>query len=205
VFHVKHEGWVDEAKALGVLLPAGAGERLDRYEELLLERGAPMGIVAPGDLPRLHERHLLDCLRAAPLAAGAATAYDLGSGGGLPGVVIAIAHPNLEITLVDVRRNRAAFLDVVVAELGLEHVSVYPRRAETLKTRVDLCLARAFKPAATAWAMAQPLLTPEGGKLIYWAGETFDPDADRPFGASVELFRAPALARSGPLAIMTPQ
>jgi len=205
VFHVKHEGWADESEALGVDLPAGAGERLDRYEQLLLERGAPMGIVAPGDLPRLHERHLLDCLRAAPLAAGARTAYDLGSGGGLPGMVIAIAHPDLAITLVDVRRNRAAFLEVVVSELGLEHVSVYPRRAETLKVRVDLCLARAFKPAATAWAMAAPLLAPDGGRLIYWAGETFEPDSDGPSGASVALFRTPALARSGPLAIMTPQ
>lgn len=205
MFHVKHEGWADEARSLGVDLPTGAEERLDRYEQLLLERGAPMGIVAPGDLPRLRQRHLLDCLRAAPLAVGARSAYDLGSGGGLPGVVIAIAYPDLDITLVDVRRNRAAFLDVVVAELGLVHVTVYPRRVETLKVRVDLCLARAFKPAPTAWAMAAPLLAPDGGRLIYWAGETFDPVADRPSGASVALFRTPALARSGPLAIMTPQ
>ena len=205
MFHVKHEGWADEAKSLGVELPSGAGDQLDRYEELLLQRGAPMGIVAPGDLSRLHERHLLDCLRAAPLAADAETAYDLGSGGGLPGVVIAITQPHLTITLVDVRRNRAAFLDAVVLELGLANVSVYSRRAETLKTRVDLCLARAFKPAATAWAMAAPLLAPEGGRLIYWAGETFDPATDRPSGASVALFRTPALARSGPLAIMTSQ
>jgi 16S rRNA (guanine(527)-N(7))-methyltransferase RsmG len=205
VFHVKHEGWVEEARALGVDLPAGADERLDRYGELLIERGAPMRIVAPGDLPRLRERHLLDCLRAAPLVADAESAYDLGSGGGLPGVVIAIARPDLEITLVDVRRNRAAFLDMVVSELSLEHVSVYPRRAETLKARVGLCLARAFKPAATAWAMAEPLLDHDAGRLIYWAGDTFDPASDRPSGASVELFHTPALARSGPLAIMTRQ
>ena len=132
------------------------------------------------------------------------TAYDLGSGGGLPGLVIAIARPDLELTLVDVRRNRAAFLEMVVADLGLAHVSVYPRRAETLRVRVDLCLARAFKPPGATWAAAESLLRP-GGRLIYWAGETFDPETDVPDGVAVELFRTPALARSGPLAIMSPQ
>lgn len=163
-----------------------------------------MGLVAPNDVPRLRERHLLDCLRGAALTAGAGTAYDLGSGAGLPGLVIAIARPDLELTLVDVRRNRAAFLEMVVGDLGLEHVSVYPRRAETLRVLVDLCLARAFKPPDATWAAAESLLRP-GGRLIYWAGETFDPKKDVPDGVRVELFRTPALARSGPLAIMSPQ
>jgi 16S rRNA (guanine527-N7)-methyltransferase len=204
VFHVKHEGWGQAAAALGVALPPEAESRLDRFEELLIERGAPMGLVAPGDLPRLRERHLLDCLRGAAVVADARTAYDLGSGGGLPGLVIAIAHPELDVVLVDVRRNRAAFLEMVVQELGLEHVSVYSRRAETLKTRVDLCLARAFKPPRDAWAIAENVLEPSG-RLVYWAGETFDAETDRPNGAAVELFRSPALARSGALAIMSRQ
>jgi 16S rRNA (guanine527-N7)-methyltransferase len=204
VFHVKHEGWGPAAAALEIALSPEAISRLDRYEALLLERGAPMGVVAPGDLPRLRERHLLDCLRAAPLIDNAASAYDLGSGGGLPGVVIAIACPDLEITLVDVRRNRAAFLEAVVKELDLTHVSVYARRAETLKARVDVCLARAFKPARASWTVASALLAP-GGRLIYWAGESFDPQIDVPEGVAVELFRTPALARSGALAIMSPQ
>ncbi len=88
---MKHEGWEHDAEALGVALPPEAAAQLDRYEGLLLERGAPMGVIAPGDVPRLRERHLLDCLRAAPLAPEERTAYDFGSGGGLPGVVIAIA------------------------------------------------------------------------------------------------------------------
>jgi 16S rRNA (guanine527-N7)-methyltransferase len=204
VFHVKHEGWEEWAAALDVNIPSGAAPRLDRYEDLLIERGAPMGIVAPGDLPRLRERHILDSLRAAPLVGPARTAYDLGSGGGLPGVVVAIACPELKLTLVDVRRNRAAFLEMVVADLALEHVSVYSRRAETLRGKVDLCLARAFKPARVAWATAGSLLEP-GGRLIYWAGETFDPAVDLPKGVEVALFRHPALARSGPLAIMSRQ
>jgi 16S rRNA (guanine527-N7)-methyltransferase len=204
VFHVKHEGWGDDAEALGVALPSGAETQLDRYEELLIEQGAPMGLVAPGDLPRLRERHLLDCLRGAALVGNAGAAYDLGSGGGLPGVVIAIARPDLQMTLVDVRRNRAAFLEMVITELGLAHVSVYPRRAETLRTQVDLCLARAFKPSREAWSAADSVLVP-GGRLIYWAGETFDAEKGLPNGVDVELFRTPALARSGALAIMSRQ
>ena len=204
MFHVKHEGWGPAASALGVTLTAEATARLDRYEALLLQLGAPMGVMAPGDLPRVRERHLLDCMRAAPLIGEGRTAYDLGSGGGLPGVVIAIVCPDLEIALVDVRRNRAAFLEMVVKELDLAHVSVYPRRAETLRARVEVCLARAFKPADASWAAAEALLVP-GGRLIYWAGETFDPKTDVPEGVAVELFRTPALARSGALAIMSRQ
>lgn len=200
---MKHEGWGPAAESLGVTLPPGAEATLDHYQDLLLERGVPMGLIARGDVPRIRERHLLDCLRAAPLLPGSGDVYDLGSGGGLPGVVVAIARPELSVTLVEVRRNRATFLEEVVAALGLPQVSVYPRRAETLRTPTDVCLARAFKPAPAAWEFCEPLLKP-GGRLIYWAGASFDP-ADVPPGVSAELFRTPALARSGALAIMARQ
>jgi len=204
MFHVKHESWGSAAAALEVALTPASIAKLDRYEALLIERGVPMGIVAPGDLPRLRERHLLDCLRAAPLIRDARTAYDLGSGGGLPGVIIAIVRPELQITLVEVRRNRASFLETIVKELDLAQVSVYPRRAETLRARVELCLARAFKPARVAWTIADAVLERDG-RVIYWAGRSFDPRQDVPEGVAVELFRTPALARSGGLAIMSRQ
>jgi 16S rRNA (guanine527-N7)-methyltransferase len=187
-----------------VALTPEAEARLDRYEALLLRRGAPMGVIAPSDVARVRERHVLDCLRAVPLVPETGTAYDLGSGGGLPGIVVAIGRPELRITLVEVRRHRAAFLEDVVAELGLAHVSVHARRAETLKTPVDLCLARAFKPAPSAWEFAARLLGPHG-RLIYWAGASFDPAQDTPEGVRLDLLRTPALARSGALAIMTRQ
>jgi 16S rRNA (guanine527-N7)-methyltransferase len=203
VFHVKHEGWRRAAASLGLTLPPGADAKLARYEELLLARGAPMGLIAPGDVPNVRERHLFDCLRAAPLLPAEGAAYDLGSGGGLPGIVLAIARPRLAVTLVEVRRNRAAFLQEVVADLGLPLVRIHARRAETLRERVDRCFARAFKPADVAWSLAEPLLTPEG-RLIYWAGASFDPEPLRA-RVDVRLFRTPALARSGPLAIMARQ
>jgi 16S rRNA (guanine527-N7)-methyltransferase len=203
VFHVKHEGWGSAAASLDVELPSGADAKLARYEHLLIERGAPMGLIAPGDVSKVRERHLLDCLRAAPLLPAQGAAYDLGSGGGLPGIILAIARPGLAVTLVEVRRNRAGFLEEVVADLELPLVRIHARRAETLREPVDVCLARAFKPADVAWSLAERLLKPEG-RLIYWAGASFDPERLRAH-ADVRLFPTSALARSGPLAIMARQ
>jgi 16S rRNA (guanine527-N7)-methyltransferase len=205
MFHVKHEGWSFSAELMGAVLPSGAAAKLDRYERILLDKAAPMGMISANDLPRIRDRHILDCLRAAPVVGtDARSAVDLGSGAGLPGIVIAIALPDLRVTLVEVRRTRAVFLTEAVAELELSNVSIYARRAETLRTRVGWCFARAFASARDAWSVAEPRLEPDG-RLLYWAGVRFDPDVDLPKGVSVSLFRTPALARSGSLAIMTRQ
>jgi 16S rRNA (guanine527-N7)-methyltransferase len=178
---------------------------LERYEEFLVERGAPMGMIAPSDVPRLRERHILDSLRAVPILPPAiATMCDLGSGAGLPGIPLAIALPDVQVTLVEVRHNRAAFLETVIGALGLERVTVHARRLETFRSSVDVCLARAFAPAPKAWEAAERLLD-ASGMLVYWAGATFDPEADVPPGVDLALFPTSALARSGPLAIMTRQ
>jgi 16S rRNA (guanine527-N7)-methyltransferase len=203
VFHVKHEGWEALAQDVGLgELPPGASQRLDRFIGLLLQRAAPMGMVAPGDVPVLRERHVLDSLRAAPVLAGAVTVCDMGSGAGFPGVPLAVALPETRFVLVEVRRNRADFLEAVAEGLQLGNVEVYPRRIETLRRRFDACTARAFAPPARAWAASQRILEPRG-RLIYWAGERFDAGVDTPEGANIELFRTPALARAGSLAIMT--
>jgi 16S rRNA (guanine527-N7)-methyltransferase len=201
---VKHEGWA-VLSDLGVSLGPEQRSLLERYEEFLVERAAPMGMIAASDIPRLRERHILDSLRAAPvIPAGTATVCDLGSGAGLPGIPLAIALPDVRFTLVEVRHNRAAFLETVVGALGLERVTVHARRLETLRSSVDVCLARAFAPAPKAWLAADRLLNATGA-LVYWAGATFDPVADPPPGVDVALFPTSALARSGPLAIMTRQ
>lgn len=202
MFHVKHEGWSESATALGVEVGPRMVARLDAFEQLLLERGAPMGLIAPGDVPRVRERHILDSLRAAPFVKGRTTGYDLGSGGGLPGLVLAIVLPDLELTLVEVRRNRAIFLEMAVEELQLRNVVVYNRRAETLRERQDLCLARAFAPLGRAWDTARPLLR-DSGTLIYWAGARFDASADLPPDAAAQVHRTPELPGSGALIELT--
>jgi 16S rRNA (guanine527-N7)-methyltransferase len=204
VFHVKHEGW-EITEALGLALDADQIASLEAYEELLADQAILMGMIARSDADRLRDRHIVDCLRAAPLIPESPSAgCDMGSGAGLPGLPLAIALPDLRITLVEVRRNRAAFLERVVSELNLRNVSVHGRRLETYRANVDVCFARAFGDARKAWTAASKLLTGDG-QLIYWAGERFDVEADSPSGVRVDLFPTAALARSGPLAIMSPQ
>jgi len=199
---VKHEGWSERGSALGVDIAPRPAAQLDTFEQRLLERGAAMGLISPSDVPRVRERHILDSLRAAPFVEGRTTGYDLGSGGGLPGLVLAIVLPDLALTLVEVRRNRAAFLKEVVEELQLPNVMVYNRRAETLRERCDLCLARAFAPLGRAWDTARPLLRP-AGSLIYWAGARFDVSTDLPSDGHAQVHRTPGLPGSGALIELT--
>ena len=203
MFHVKHEGW-DIAEALDLDLTPEQLDKLEAFEALIRERAIPLGMVATADAPRLRERHLHDSLRAATVvSAGDRTAYDLGSGAGLPGVVVAIACPDLRTSLVESRRPRAAFLQLVVDRLGLSNVAVCNERVETLADPVDLCFSRAFARVGVAWKAADRVLAP-GGRLVYFAGERFDP-AELPVDAAWTLVTTSALARSGPLVIMSRQ
>ncbi len=207
MFHVKHEGWAGAAgaAALGVELSAEGEGLLGRFEALVVERAAPMGMISKGDVARVRERHLLDCLRAVPLLARHDRRIcDLGSGAGLPGLVLACVRPDLEVVLTEVRRNRAAFLESAIEELELPRVSVWARRIETLHERFDVCTARAFADPRRSWAAADPLLEPLG-RLIYWAGERYDMSADAPRGVESTVFETSALARAGALVIMSRQ
>jgi 16S rRNA (guanine527-N7)-methyltransferase len=201
MFHVKHEGW-EVLSEMGIELGPEAKPRLERYERLLVDRAIPRGMIAASDGPRLRERHILDSIRAAPLLPAAGTVCDLGSGAGLPGIPLAIVRPDLRWVLVEVRRNRADFLEETSAEL--ENVSVYPRRLETLDDRFAACTARAFASAPESWNAASRILEPDGF-MIYWAGASFDPAADAPNDASMRLFHSSGLERAGPLVIMARQ
>jgi 16S rRNA (guanine527-N7)-methyltransferase len=163
-------------------------------------------MVARGDADRLAERHVDDALRGVPsVQASARSLCDLGSGGGLPGVVLAIALPRVHVTLAERRRNRSTFLELVVRELQLENVSVYAGDARQLPAAAfDVCTARAFADASATWAVAEPLLT-IGGRLLYWAGSSFDVAAAVVPGARLRASEASEVAGSGPVVIMTRQ
>jgi 16S rRNA (guanine527-N7)-methyltransferase len=205
---VKHGRDADVLRAQAALLDADLDDSqlamLLDYERLLEERAGPLGLVAEGDVEKLRDRHVLDSLRAAAPLAGVRDAYDLGSGAGLPGIVVAIARPDVRVGLVDSRRRRVAFLELAVAELRLTNASVLGLRVETLTEPVDACLARAFAPAARAWEVAEPLLRP-GGRLVYFAGRS---ERTRDLGARpplVNVLSTPVLESAGPLVIMTRQ
>jgi 16S rRNA (guanine527-N7)-methyltransferase len=192
-----------QVEALGLDLPRTALDRLERYEGLLLDRAVPRGLVARSDSGRLRMRHTLDCLRAARVVSGAdRRAYDVGSGAGLPGVVVAIAVPRLEIRLVEPRRVRVAFLELVVEELGLANAEVVAGRIEEQADPADLCFARAFAPLQVAWNAARRVLGP-AGRLVYFAGSPADDVAPLAGATSVAVLDEPVLESSGPLIIMS--
>ncbi len=202
---MKHEAWVAKAGSLGVVVDEQGTQTLERYALLLRTRAVPLGMVSPADLDRIRDRHVFDALRAAPLVVGVDELADLGSGAGVPGIPLAVVTPDAHVTLVEHRRQRVAYLEMVRDELLLRNVDVqHARAANVSPASFDAVVARAFGDARTTWEAAAPLLR-EGGRLIYWAGQSWDPDHDAPPNASVHVVLTKALAKAGPLAIMTPQ
>jgi 16S rRNA (guanine527-N7)-methyltransferase len=195
---VKHEGWTPEE------LSTAQRKSLVLYEELLLSQAVPRGMVAASDSGHLRIRHILDSLRAMPhISRDAERAVDLGSGAGLPGVPIAVARPDLEVTLTESRQIRAAFLELAVERLRLRNVRVFPGPAEGIGPGFDVSLARGFGDASRAWEVARVLLHPRG-ELLYWAGRSFTL-GDAPPGTAFKAVREATLESGGPIVIMTRQ
>lgn len=210
LFHVKHgrspHGALelgDAARSIGVELDGDAVGRLLVFEEILAERAVALGLVARSDRDRIRARHILDCLRAVlAVRADDTLAYDLGSGAGLPGVVVAIACPALHVGLVEPRRGRVAFLELAVERLGLRNVSVLGRRIQEVTEAADLCFARAFAPCRVAWEAALPRLR-AGGRLVYFAGAGSARPEAPPGSSSIEVVETSVLESTGPLIIMS--
>jgi 16S rRNA (guanine527-N7)-methyltransferase len=205
---VKHHGGDgslrSQADALAISLTPEAEEALLAYERLLQEPGLDAGVVAASDRSRIRTRHIVDSLRAVEaIRPGDVDAYDLGSGGGLPGVVVAAVLPHLRVGLVETRRRRVAFLELVLERLGLPNATVIPSRIEDLTEPVDVCFARALAPLPESWSLARGLLRP-GGRLVYFAGKGA-PVVAVPEGARLEVRATPVLESTGPLVIMTLQ
>lgn len=159
-----------EADALGPALPL-----LVRYAALLAGAGVQRGLLGPREAPRLWERHLLNCAGPAQLLDPGQTVVDLGSGAGLPGIVLAALRPDVTVVLVEPLLRRADFLTEVVAELALRTVVVRRARAEELAGRLlaDVVTARAVAPLDRLAGWALPLLHP-GGRLLALKGERAD-------------------------------
>ncbi|HEX6328516.1 MAG TPA: 16S rRNA (guanine(527)-N(7))-methyltransferase RsmG, partial [Jiangellaceae bacterium] len=115
---------------------------------MLAGPGIERGLLGPREVPRLWDRHLLNCAVIQDAVAQGATVLDVGSGAGLPGVVLAVVRPDLAVTLVEPLLRRSVFLGEVVAELRLSNVNVVRSRAEELHGKViaDVVTARAVAP-----------------------------------------------------------
>ncbi len=202
---MKHEAWGRWGEVLGLDITPAQASALERYEALVSDRAVPLGMVAEGDRDRLRERHVVDSLRAAPLLGErAGDVVDLGSGAGLPGIPLSIVRPDLSFRLVEVRRRRAAFLELAVDALGIRNTTVVLGSIESLAPPLDVCLSRALADPLRAWRLVEPLLSSRG-RLLYWAGRGFDPSVETPAGARISVSRSPGLADAGPIVIMTRQ
>jgi 16S rRNA (guanine527-N7)-methyltransferase len=151
------------------------GDRLAlaaRYADLLAGPAVERGLVGPRETPRLWERHILNCAGVSELLAPEDTVLDLGSGAGLPGLVIAIRRPDVQVVLVEPLLRRATFLTEAVDALGLDNVTVRRARAEELTgvLEVDVVTARAVAPLPRLAGWSLPLLRP-GGRLLALKGE----------------------------------
>lgn len=200
---------LEAASGMGIQLPRQAADRLLAYMTLLSQKAVPLGLISQADLPRLYERHILDSLRAAALFTQEdRIAFDLGSGAGLPGIVLAISMPRCSFALIEPRRIRVGFLELALDSLGLPNVEVVPVPAEEVPAArlADVITARAFAPLVRTWRSASRLLRPSG-RLIYFAGKSLvDPlsaaeEAARS-GSPAEVRTERVLARSPPLVIM---
>jgi 16S rRNA (guanine527-N7)-methyltransferase len=198
MFHVKLEPRPDA-------LPAERVQRLKQFESLLEARAVPLGLIARNDSGRTWTRHIEDSLRArACLLPRDHTVVDLGSGAGLPGLPLAIAEPARRFVLVEPRERRAAFLEWVVAELGLRNVHVEAIAAEQFRTSTPLCTARALAAMEACWRLASPVLE-AGGRLLYFAGAHWKPPDRQTWlrsGAEWEVCAEGRFSWEGPLVII---
>ena len=151
------------------------------YAEFLKSAGIERGLIGPREADRIWERHILNCLPVTTLMSQGATVLDIGSGAGLPGIVIALARPDLKVTLLEPLQRRVNFLEEAVAGLGIE---VRRSKAESEKGQYDYVTARAVAPLSKLWAISKHLIKP-GGSLLAMKGEAAASEAAEIPGAKL--------------------
>jgi 16S rRNA (guanine527-N7)-methyltransferase len=175
---------VAAAEMFGACLP-----QAEKYAQLLTGAGVERGVVGPAEADRIWDRHILNCGVVARLIPAKATVVDLGSGAGLPGLVLAILLPGVKMTLLEPLARRVEFLEECVATLGLTNVHVVRGRAEDVAGRLvaDVVTSRAVAPLDKLAGWSVGLARP-GGRILAIKGGS----------AEAELMKArPALARIG--------
>ena len=168
------------ARAMGIAMTPEQAERFERYHALLAAANARMNLTrVADDLREAADRNYLDCI--APLAGGfpaAATAVDVGSGAGFPGIPLAIMRPDIRFTLLDSLGKRAEFLQSVIDDLRLNAEALHLRaedaaRREDLRERFDLAMARAVAPMNVLCEYLLPFVR-VGGRMLALKGPSLD-------------------------------
>ena len=147
-------------------------KQLRAYQDLLATDGVQWGLIGPREVDRLWDRHLDNCLAVTEddgCLPQNATVIDVGSGAGLPGLVWAIARPDLHITLVEPLERRVRFLEQAIAQLALPNVTVERARAQQVRITADRVTARAVARTASLVQWLAPLVAP-GGEMVLLKG-----------------------------------
>ena len=139
-------------------------EQLMDYLGLMFKWNAVYNLTSLRDPMQMVTHHLLDSLAAVPAFAGARNVLDVGSGGGLPGIVLAIVRPDMKVSMIDTVHKKTAFLTQVKAELGLANVTVYTARVEQLEVsdKFDVITSRAFADLSDFVNWSSHLLAEQG-------------------------------------------
>lgn len=159
------------------------GQGIDRaraFARALAEHGEERGLIGPQEVPRLWSRHILNSAVAAPLFPAGGRVGDVGSGAGLPGIVLAIARPDVEWVLIEPMERRTIWLNEQVEALGLENVVVERTRAEEsgrYEGMLDAVTARAVSALRTLIPWTAPLVR-DGGELILLKGHNAPTEVD---------------------------
>lgn len=177
---------IEGAKQLGIDLSDKQVEQFMRYKELLQEWNEKMNLTAITEDREVMTKHFLDCMtiNKALEMKNQKTVIDIGTGAGFPGLVIKIAFPHLEVTLVDALKKRLNFLEVVIEELGLEGIKCIHSRAEDLgKNKVyregfDICASRAVANLAVLSEYTLPFVKIDG-YLIALKGQKLDEELEQ--------------------------
>jgi 16S rRNA (guanine527-N7)-methyltransferase len=166
---------VEAERVFGPVLP-----RAVRYAELLATDGVERGLLGPREVPRLWERHLLNCAVVTELVPEDAEVVDVGSGAGLPGLVIALLRPSVRMILLEPMLRRTIFLEECVAALGLPNVTVRRGRAEEIagSLRADVATSRAVAPLDRLVPWSLGVIRP-GGTILAIKGRDAETELEQ--------------------------
>src|SRR3954447_13033179 len=155
----------------------------EAFAELLATEATVRGLIGPREVPRLWERHLLNCAVISDLMSEGSAVCDIGSGAGLPGIVLAIRRPDLSVTLLEPLLRRTTFLELAVSRMELDNVTVHRGRAEEMHRDAewaegfDVVTSRAVAPMERLAGWSLPLVRP-GGLFLAMKGSSAQQELD---------------------------
>lgn len=177
---------------------------ISRYVDILTNRGNEWGLLGPSENDRIWSRHILNCAVLVDFIPANAKVADVGSGAGLPGLVIAIARDDIDVTLIESLERRAKFLELAIDELGLaDRVRVIRGRSEDVQEKFDVVTARAVAALPKLLGFTCDLFLPKG-QLIALKGKNASVEVEKSraklkkLRASAEIIEVHALANSEP-------